>query len=190
MLSVIPRGIFSLLLPFAAILALAVAVLGIVLLMVKNKSFAQRCTIVASLFCVVIAGISWVFNMGWLRFIMTFLLIPFAHAILFLITVFSTVKYVDKSAKIKIINLLFMLTYLMFYVFLPDGGDVGGLYFFFGIIKNNILCDFAYYIASAAFAGNIVLFVLQLVAIRNFKRTNRKNDEFIDVEYVVSDEEN
>ena len=101
MLSVIPRGIFSLLLPFAAILALAVAVLGIVLLMVKNKSFAQRCTIVTSLFCVVIVGISWVFNMGWLRLIMTFLLIPFAHAILFLITVFSTVKYVDKSAKIK-----------------------------------------------------------------------------------------
>jgi hypothetical protein len=62
-----------------------------------------------------------------------------------------------------------MLTYhtynLLGYLSLPDGGDVGPMYVFFGLIHNDIVANISYIISSISFIGNIVLFILQIVEI-------------------------
>ena len=49
----------------------------------KNNSSNIKTMIYITLLAIFIATVSWVLNMGWIRFIMTFLLMPFIHAIIF-----------------------------------------------------------------------------------------------------------
>lgn len=189
MLEFIPKNFLSFILIFSVVTLLVATAYGILLTTIRKLSFNQQASIAASLICVVVAGFSWVLNMGWLRFVMTILLIPFGHAIAFLVTVFSTVKYIDKSPKTKILNILFITTYLLFYAFLPDGGDVGGMYLFFGLIRNDVIAQLAYYFSGLAFVANAVIFIMQIAEIKKSKKTSNENGEYIDAEYVVTDED-
>jgi hypothetical protein len=118
-----------------------------------------------SILFVIIAIVSWVFNMGWLRFIMTFLAVPIIHTIAFIIINSFSLSYIDKSVKLKRYVNLSYITYLLGYLSLPDGGDVGPMYVFFGLIHNDIVANISYIISSISFIGNIVLFILQIVEI-------------------------
>lgn len=118
-----------------------------------------------SILFVIISIVSWVFNMGWLRFIMTFLAVPIIHTIAFIIINSFSLSYIDKSVKLKRYVNLSYITYLLGYLSLPDGGDVGPMYVFFGLIHNDIVANISYIISSISFIGNIVLFILQIVEI-------------------------
>ena len=118
-----------------------------------------------SILFVIIAIVSWVFNMGWLSFIMTFLAVPIIHTIAFIIINSFSLSYIDKSVKLKRYVNLSYITYLLGYLSLPDGGDVGPMYVFFGLIHNDIVANISYIISSISFIGNIVLFILQIVEI-------------------------
>lgn len=128
-------------------------------------------TLISVLF-VIVAIVSWVLNMGWLRFIMTFLAVPIIHTIAFMIINNFSLSYVDKSVKLKRYVILSYTTYLLGYILLPDGGDVGTMYVFFGLIHNDIVASISYNISSIAFIGNIVLLVLQIVERKKIKKEN------------------
>ena len=73
------------------------------------KSFKQgkcnKCkTIFVALLCIIIVGLSWIFNMGWLRVIMTLVLIPFINAVIFLVINLIVSKYIDESNELKNID--------------------------------------------------------------------------------------
>lgn len=138
----------------------------------QNNFYGKKRTILMSIFYILIVIASWFLNMGWIRFFMTFLLIPFIHAVIFFLTNFFGSKYFDKSTKIKKLNLWFVISYLVAYFLMPDGGDVGGMYFFFGLIHSNTLSGVANFISSVAGIAHIVLFVLQIVEMRKIKKTS------------------
>lgn len=136
--------------------------------------------ILLSVFSVLIAGVSWVLNMGWLRFFMTFLLVPFIHAFLVYIISLLSVKYYDRVAKLKLLNMIFLASYLFAYMFFPDGGDYGPMYCFFGLIKNDIFVTIAYYVSVAALMLHIVMFILivvKMVKSRTCKNNPTNNQE-------------
>ena len=141
----------------------------------QNNFYGKRKTILMSLLYILIVLVSWFLNMGWIRFFMTFLLIPFIHAIVFFLTNFFATKYFDKSPKIRKLNLWFIISYLITYLLMPDGGDIGGMYFFFGLIHSDILSGVANFISSVAGIAHIVLFVLQIVEIRKIKKNILEN---------------
>ena len=68
-----------------------------------------------------------------------------------------------------------MITFLLCYIFLPDGGDYGEMYFFFGLIKSNVLSRIAEYIAEVAFIVHFVLFILQIVEMVKLKKLRELN---------------
>ena len=142
MLADINRTLLLYLLIGVIIIAVLVIVCGTIIAIIKackKGEHNKRKDILLTLLCIAIAAASWIFNMGWIRFIMTFLLIPFIHAIVFfLVNLFSS-KYIQKSKKSRNIYIMLCITYLLFYLLLPDGGDVGEMYVFFGLIHNNIL---------------------------------------------------
>ncbi len=138
----------------------------------------KKKTILMSLFCIIIVMASWFFNMGWLRFFMTIILIPFVHAVVFFLTNFFAAKYFDKSTKIKKLNLWFIVSYIIAYLLMPDGGDIGEMYFFFGLIHSNKLSGMADSLSFAAFVGNIVFFAMQVSEIKKIKKNTVFNPNF------------
>lgn len=173
MLANIPSGILLFLLISVIMTATIVIVGGTIWGLIKarkNDTSDKKMVILLCVLSIVIAAVSWMANFGWIRFIMTFLLIPFIHAIIFFLTNLFVSSYVDKSRKLKMLNLFFIVTYLMFYIFLPDGGDIGGLYFFFGLIHNDTLLSIAEFILSIALPGHVVLFILQIIQVIALKK--------------------
>lgn len=162
-----------LLILFLSILAIGV-ITGIVILVKsiissKKNGNHLKYNLVAILF-VLIAIASWVLNMGWLRFIMTFLAVPIIHTIAFMIINNFSLSYIDKSVKLKRFVILSYITYLLGYLLLPDVSDYGPMYVFFGLIHNDIVANISYNISSVAFMGNIVLLILQIVERRKVKK--------------------
>ncbi len=157
------------------LLVIGLIVLGIVKAiktLKQNNFYCKKKTILMSLLYILIVIVSWFLNMGWIRFFMTFLLIPFVHAVVFFLTNFFATKYFDKSPKIRKLNFWFIISYLITYLLMPDGGDYGGMYFFFGLIHSDTLAGIANFVSSVAGIAHIVLFVLQIVEIRKIKRNS------------------
>ena len=94
----------------AVFIVIFVSVLaGLVIATVKTLKGRTKYTffILLSVFSILIAGVSWVLNMGWFRFFMTFLLVPFIHAFLVYIISLLSVKFYDRVAKLKMFNLIY-----------------------------------------------------------------------------------
>lgn len=166
MLSKVPHNILLLLFVLILVASIVVVVGGSIWGMLragKINSSNKKKVILLSILATFIAAVSWILNMGWIRLIMTFLLIPFIHVIIFFSTNLFMSSYVDKSRNIKILNLLFIMTYSLIYIFLPDAGDYGEMYFLFGLIHSDLLSNIACGIAGVSFLGHIVLFVLQII---------------------------
>lgn len=150
----------------------------------KNGNYKQLTYNSVCLLCVVIMVAAWITNLGWIRFIMTLMAIPFAHAIIFMIINFFAASQIERSARLKILTILSYITYVVAYVFLPDGGDVGPMYVFFGLVHNHMAVYASEVISTLGFAGNIIVLIIQIIEIiilkRNGKETHHvsKRDEF------------
>ncbi len=158
------------------VVVLGGAIWGVVRAIKKGSKY-RAFLIVLSLLCILIAAASWIFNMGWYRFILTFLLAPFIHAIIFFIVNFFMAPAAERSRSVKILNLFFCLTYLAMYLLFPDGGDHGPMYFFFGLVRNDVLSAVAMGVAFLAFAAHIALLV---ALITEGVRSKKKPDPVVD----------
>ncbi|MFA7636636.1 MAG: hypothetical protein WCX81_02615 [Monoglobales bacterium] len=135
----------------------------------SNKSVVKA--VVASVLSMLLCGATWIFNMGWYRFIMMFSLIPYFHVAVFFIINILAAKYKQHSRKLSIMNVLFFVTYIAFYIFLPDGGDIGGAYAFFGLIHDEVLINNCYLISFVAILAHIVLLILQIIKIIKIRKS-------------------
>ena len=170
MLANIPRELLWNSLIAISAIAVAVTVLSIVKAL-TNSTPSYKKTVIAALISIAVAAASWVFNMGWIRFFMTFLLIPIVHAIVFLLSNLSFAKYTGKSSVMEKLNAFFIITYLISYLLMPDAGDIGEMYFFFGLIQSDNLSNIAFFVSNIAFICHIVLFVLQIIKINKIKQS-------------------
>lgn len=119
--------------------------------------------LLTSLFSILISVMSWVMNFGFIRFFCTAMLIPFVHAVIifaFCVVAVSNLEY----RKIRLYNFLFTITYLIGNIFLPDVDEVGNI-MFFGLIHNDILCNFGWVISTIALMVHLILLVLQVIEI-------------------------
>ena len=166
MLASVPKNILLFLLGLFLGIAALVLVGGVVWAirrMRKIKGKGAKKYILFNFASVLVVAASWVLNFGWLRFFLTILLIPILHGLIYFVFNFYAFAYLEQSSKMKRYNMLFILTYLLTYLLLPDGGDVGEMYFFFGLIHNQILSGITYALSRVAFIAHIVFFVLQIV---------------------------
>ena len=137
-----------------------------------NTSKGKIKTIIISVISILVVVATWIFNLGWLRLFMTAVLIP--HIVLFVFMNLYSTKYFDNSKKIKILNIFFVLTFLFAYVFMPDGDDISS-YVFFGLVHNENILNIAEIISTAAFVGNVVTFIMQIVGIERIKKNLLEN---------------
>lgn len=156
-----------------------IAILGGIVLsvikVIKTKNKNGLYTVLFSLLFIILAAYSWIANFGWLRVIFTLLCLPFIHSVWFYVTNVCCSKYVNCSKIMKVYVWIYYITYLCTYVFLPDGGDHGPMYVFFGLIRNNVFAEVAYFISMFSFMLNIAAFVVQIVQISDYKKKMKLN---------------
>lgn len=154
---------------------IAVVILNIVKA-VKSKDYTKVKHNVITILCMSVAAASWIFNMGWYRFIMTFIAIPFIHAIIFFFVNNFAASYIKESKLLKVLAIFSYISYIIGYIFLPDGGDIGGLYVFFGLVHNDAIADISFDISGYGFMANTIILVLQLImSIRAKKLETKKS---------------
>lgn len=173
-------GIYIYLIPLVA-LALIGLVIFLVTKALKKCTKSKRKALVTSIACFLTVAVSWVFNMGWYRFglIVVFPVIPIIGTGMLFLTNVAAASCFEHSRRIKALNLLFIITYLVGNLLFPDGGDIGGMYFFFGLIRSNALAYVASAISGLAFVIHIGLFIWQIAEISNLKSRLKKKAETV-----------
>lgn len=129
----------------------------------------QRWWRLASVLCVFIAVASWVFNMGWIRLALTFLLVPLIHAIVFLCIHLKAAK-IPSERIWNWIRISSCVGYVFSNLMFPDGGDNGELYFMFGLLDCESFFSIALYAAILFFVIHVVATVWMLVVMRKHRK--------------------
>ena len=131
----------------------------------NDDSMAKK-WLTVTILCVVIMLLSWIFNMGWYRVILTWIPLPLIHTIIFLRLNIKASYKVSSYKSLGKYMVLSCITYLLPYLFFPDGGDLGEMYLFFGLIRNNTVANIMVYIASIALSLNIAALILEYKELR------------------------
>ena len=165
--------------PILGMLALAAVFIGIffgaryIVKKYKQSKFNGNKTAkkwyVVIILSVVIMILSWIFNMGWFRVVLTWLPLPLIHTIAFLFINIKTANKVSSFKKMKKYIILSCTTYLLSYLLFPDGGDVGSMYLFFGLIRNDMIANIMMYIAPIIFIVNITVLILECLELKKCK---------------------
>ena len=158
-------------LQFVAIIGFIIwGVVKLVKLIKKNNLVRNKKPLVISIICIIIATASLVLNIGWIRFGMIIMLIPIIQPILFLMTNLYASQFFVDSPRLRITNYLFIVTYLIFWILLPDGGDIGPSYCLFNLVQNDAFTDVAWAISWIVGIAHIVLFVIQIIQFVKIKK--------------------
>lgn len=107
--------------------------------------------------------ISWTFNLGWLRVLLTWLSFPVIHAVIFGIINGKSLLKLHLSVRLKIYTLLSFVSYIISYFAFPDGGDGGTMYVFFGLLHGDAATSVAFTICYWSFITHLVITVLQII---------------------------
>lgn len=181
MVSKLPNSILSVI-PWILIFIVIATVLAFIVLATvelvkatKSKSVYRVFGVIIPILSILIAMASWFLNFGWLRFFLTFIAVPVIHAIVLFTVFFFCSRCAEKSKLMGVLLLLFDLSYLAAYLFFPDFGDVGGMYSFFGLIKNELLVNLATVVSGLALEGHIMLLVIILVLRHNLKKKQKSD---------------
>ncbi|MBQ7934981.1 MAG: hypothetical protein IJ333_01335 [Clostridia bacterium] len=120
--------------------------------------------------CIIIMITSWIFNFGWYRVILTWLAFPILHAIIFSFISGRAISKLNCSDPLKKYVLLSYLTYIITYLTFPDGGDIGPMYLFYGLIRSDAIASIAEWVAIISFIANVALLTIQLIHLRRINR--------------------
>ena len=125
---------------------------------------------------ILIAAVAWILNMGWFRFILTFLCVPIIHTVFWAIVNINAARKLELVGTTKKLFLLSYVTYITPYLFLPDAGDEGPMYFFFGLIRNDVLSDIMMSVASICFIVNIAILIIEIVGLIKVKKKEKSQE--------------
>ncbi len=119
---------------------------------------------------IVTVSFSWLLNFGWVRFILTMLMVPFSHATVVVVMNMWVFEYLEKSKILKNCNLIFNITYLLCYLLLPDSGEFGLKYVFFRLIDNNVIAGIAEWLCIGAVLVHLVVVFIEVVQVLKLKK--------------------
>ena len=159
----------------------------------KTEFEGKKNTVIVSLGCIVVALASWGFNLGWLRFVMTLLSVPFIYCSIFFIVNIVAGKNKKDCAILKWCNILYCATFVVANVLYPDvAGTVSGVgdtYFLFGLVKNHPCIPTVQTVAEVVLVIHALLFVAQLVLVGMTKNTETSADVKDEVKETAEDTE-
>lgn len=122
---------------------------------------------------IVLASISWVTNMGFVRSFLTLFMIPLVHGLVLFVMGVLASPYASINSRILKYNFIFCVTYVFSNLLFPDWSETD-IYFFFSLIKNNGIC---YYSAIASLIFLIIHIIFLVLIIFEISRTNKTENK-------------
>ena len=172
-------SIFGNLLPLLGKIFLAGCILGVVFLVQRMKKTGVQQTeetkeykLITFLF-IGITVLSFLFTMGWIRFALIVCGIALIHTLFFLCANLRAACLLPAFPRLKIWIWLSGVTYFLPYWILPDAGDVGGAYLYFGLITDEKILDVLMILAPAVFFVNLLILTAEVIAVCRCKRRLR-----------------
>ena len=162
-----------------AILTVIAAIVFAIFRLVASRHIQKprKLDIILPLILWLLAAAAFILNIGWFRvFLIVFGIAPL-HAILFLLSSFYSADVISESRAIRIYSIISYVTYPLSYMLLPDGGDYGGAYMFFSIIKNEVVVNIASVLVAPCFIASAVFIILQFIASLKFKKGKKRNEQ-------------
>jgi len=150
----------------ALVLSLIVKVSDRAKPMISNSSKKWHFFIILS---GVIMILSWLFNFGWLRVVLTWIPIPLIHLIAFVIINAKVANLIGVSDRFKRFLPISCLTFLLAYLLFPDVGDVGGGYAFFTLIRNDVIVGIFQCVSLVLFGTNVIILFVEFMELRRFR---------------------
>lgn len=148
------------------LIALTAFVMGIIFMFSRSENRKGKYkVIILPVLAVIFSVASCIFNFGWLRLLITATTSLWICIVVFFWSNVFAVPYLYEHRMMKIINLLYNITYIVFWLFLPDFGDMGPAYFFFTLIRHDFWAQIAGAIAVISGALNVLLFIWHTVLI-------------------------
>ena len=83
LINVLPKPIKGLMLLISIIGLIVFGIIKSIQFLRKNSFYGKTKMAILSIILILIVAVSWVINMGWFRFVMTILFVPFMHSIAF-----------------------------------------------------------------------------------------------------------
>ncbi len=84
---------------------------------------------------ILLVAMSFIMNMGWFRFVFVITGMFIAHPIIYYMANIHSIKYFSEDKWLRIVMIIQNITYPLYHILLPDAGDIGGSYMFFGKIR-------------------------------------------------------
>ncbi len=125
--------------------------------------------------CMILMAISWIMNIGWYRLLLTFIAFPIIHSVLFINVNGKALLKLSASPKLKKYTILSFATYLLSYLTFPDGGDIGPMRVFFGLVQSNVIAMIAFHLCLISFIAHIVVSSRQMHEIKRLNQIDASN---------------
>ena len=141
-------------------------------LLLKLKRLNQPKNItyyILMILCILTALASWVFNFGWYRVILSWIAFPIIHAGAFAVVNGMALPKLIDSSKLRSLTTFSFLTYVLSYLFFPDGGDIGSMYVFFGLFHDDTVATVFGVFSVIAFVAYIILTINQIIELCRMK---------------------
>ena len=124
----------------------------------KNKTKLN----ILSLFMILIMFASWIFNFGWIRLALTFILFPVIQAVIFFIANRLSAKNINLK-PVRLATVLSYATFLLPHLLILDCGDIGESYILFHLIESNKISEITSRIGYFFMLVHIACVILQFV---------------------------
>lgn len=162
------------------IITLSAVVIGIFFMIKRSGKRKSKLDVIAlPLIAVLISAASWLMNLGWYRVILLMLAISGFDIIIFFWSNVVAVPYIFDHRMFRIVNILYNITYIVFWVFFPDGIEGGTMYCFFGLVHNDLVSKIASVIAFLAAVINLLLFIWHTILVLILKLRKEKSEEIL-----------
>lgn len=113
--------------------------------------------------CLIVSAASWFFNFGLLRIILMVFLLPLSHMVVFALLIYKSVCFMKRYKRFRVYSILSYITYFAAYLLLPDIGEFGPGYVFFGLIRNDAAYSIAMPISLICFGVNVIIMIIMAV---------------------------
>lgn len=139
----------------------------------KVKGATRFLCLLPTVSAILISVAGFVLNMGWCRFGLLFLMVPVWYTLLLIVSSSASAPVMKHSSLVKTAYIFSHILYVVSGLILPDGGDIGPSYVFFGLINN--YPDGLEMISILMFAGSIALMIIQIVTARKLSKRDSVN---------------
>ena len=167
-------GVFILLAILSGFVFGIACLVRLLLRIIKLKQPIIIAYYVIMIMCILIVAVSWILNIGWYRVILTWLAVPFVHPVIFAVINGKALPRLIYSAKLKAYTLFTYITYVLMYVFFPDGGDTGSSYVFFGLIYDGAAVQILGILSTVSLIAYIIFTILQIIENVKLKKIELK----------------